>query len=93
MLDHFLLLVLYHYIEKEAAPKMEDSEAPEEANAVLFVEWLDFPVYITHWILEEAGNIFKRSPPLGVVTGFLCLSYEFAEVAISVFSQSSNSMQ
>ena len=44
VLDHLLLLVLDHNVKKEAAPKMEDGEAPKEANAVLSVERLYLPV-------------------------------------------------
>ena len=44
VLDHLLLLVLDHNVKEETAPKMEDGEAPKEANAVLSVERLYLPV-------------------------------------------------
>ena len=72
---------------------MENCETPKEANAVLSVERLDLPVQVAHWVLEEAGNVLERSPPLRLVTRLLCHIYELAEVAISVFSQSSNHIE
>jgi len=89
VLDHLLLLVLDHNIEKETAPKMEDNHTPEETDTVLSVERLHLPVHVAEGILEEAGNVLERSPSLGLVTRFLGVVDEFAEVAIGVLGQSS----
>ena len=89
VLDHLLLLVLDHNIEKETAPKMEDNHTPEETNTVLSVERLHLPVHVAEGVLKEASDVFESSPSLGLVTGFLGVVHEFAEVAIGVLGQSS----
>ena len=86
---HLLLLVLHHGPKKEAAPQVEDYQAPDEAHAVLIMERLTLPVGIAEWVFEEAGDVLERSPFLRVVTGLLGLVYELSEVTISVFSESS----
>ena len=68
VVDHPLLLVLDHSVEKEAAPEMEDDHAPEESHAILPMEWLCFPVDIAQGVLEEASDVFERSPSLGIIT-------------------------
>ena len=86
---HLLLLVLHHDIEKEAAPQVEDDEAPDEAHAVLIMETFSLPVGIAEWVFEEAGDVLERSPFLRVVTGLLGLVHKLSKVAISVLSESS----
>ena len=86
---HLLLLVLHHDVEKEAAPQVEDDEAPDEAHAVLIMKAFSLPVGIAEWVFEEAGDVLERSPFLRVVTGLLGLVYELSKVTISVLSESS----
>ena len=86
---HLLLLVLHHDIEKEAAPQVEDDEAPDEAHAVLIMEAFHLPVGIAEWVFEEAGDVLERSPFLRVVTGLLGLVHKLSKVTISVLSESS----
>ena len=86
---HLLLLVLHHDVEKEAAPQVEDDEAPDEAHAVLLMEAFSLPVGIAEWVFEEAGDILERSPFLRVVTGLLGLVHKLSKVTISVLSESS----
>ena len=93
VLDHLLLLVLDNDIEEEAAPKVEDHEAPHEANAVLLVEGIHFPVEVSVWILDEASDVLEGSPSLRVVSWLLGIVHEFAEVAISVLGQRSKHKQ
>ena len=47
VLNHSLLLILYHDPEKETVPKMPGYHAPKETNTVLLVERIDLPVEIT----------------------------------------------
>ena len=86
---HLLLLVLHHDVEEEAAPQVEDDEAPNEAHAVLIMETFSLPVGIAEWVFEEAGDVLERSPFLRVVTGLLGLVHELSKVTISVLSESS----
>jgi len=89
VLDHALLLVFDQNIEEETAPKMEDDQAPEETNAVRFVEWLRLPVHVGKGILEEASDVLERSESLGLITRFLSLVHKLAEITISVLCESS----
>ena len=86
---HLLLLVLHHDVEKEAAPQVEDDEAPDEAHAVLLMEAFSLPVGIAEWVFEEAGDVLERSPFLRVVAGLLGLVHKLSKVTISVLSESS----
>ena len=90
VVNHPLLLVLDHSVEKEAAPEMEDDHAPEESHAVLPMEWLCFPVDIAQGVLEEASNVFERSPSLGIVTRLFSVVDKFEKVAISILGQGSS---
>ena len=89
MLNHLLLLVLDHNVEKEAAPQVEDNHAPKESDTVLLVEWIDLPVDITEGVFDGACNVLERSPSLGAVSWLLGVVHEFSEITISVLSQSS----
>ena len=86
---HLLLLVLHHDVEKEAAPQVEDDEAPDEAHAVLIMKAFSLPVGIAEWVFEEAGDVLERSPFLRVVAGLLGLVHKLSKVTISVLSESS----
>ena len=87
---HPLLLVLDHGVEKEAAPEMENDHAPEETHAVLPVEWLCFPVDVAQGVLEEASDVFERSPSLGIVTRLFSVVDKFSKVAVSILGQGSS---
>ena len=89
VLNHLLLLVLDHNVEKEAAPQVEDNHAPKESDTVLLVEWIDLPVDITEGVFDGACNVLERSPSLGAVSWLLGVVHEFSEITISVLSQSS----
>ena len=89
VVTHLLLLVLHHDPEEEAAPQVEDDQAPDEAHAVLIMEGFSLPVGIAERVFEEAGDILERSPFLRIVTGLFGLVYELSKVTISVLSESS----
>ena len=89
VVNHLLLLVLHHDVKEEAAPQVEDDQAPDEAHAVLSMETLTLPVHVPKRVLKEAGDILERSPFLRIVTGLLGLVHELSKVAISVLGQSS----
>ena len=63
---------------------MEYYHAPKETNTVLSVEWLHFPVQIAHGVLEEASDVFERSPSLSVVSRLLSVVDELEKVAVGV---------
>ena len=62
---------------------MEHKKAIHEANAILRVEWIDFPISVADGILEEACDVLEGSPFLRVVSWLLHGVNEFAKVAIS----------
>ena len=47
------------------------------------MEWLDLPVSIPNWVLEEASNVFEGSPLLSIVSWLFHCVYELAEISIS----------
>lgn len=69
---------------------MENEEAPNETDAVLLVEWLNLPIKITEWVLEEASNIFECSPLLCHIARLSCGIHELSEITISFLGKSSN---
>ena len=89
VLDHPLFLILDHDVEEEGGPEVEDNHAPHETNAILSVEGLRLPVEVADWVLEEAGDVFERSPSLRVISWLLRIVDELEEVSISVLSQGS----
>ena len=89
VLNQLLLLVLDHHVEEEAAPKVEDDEAPHDTNTVLGKEWVHLPVDVTERVLHKASDVLESSPSLCFIAGFLCAVDELAEVAISVLGQRS----
>ena len=62
---------------------MEDQKAVHETNTVLGMEWVNLPVGVSDWVLEEASNVFEGSPLLGIVSWLFHCVYEFAEIAVS----------
>ena len=89
VLDELLLLVLDHHVEEEAAPEVEDDEAPHDTNAVLGEERVHLPVNVTERVLHKASNVLESSPSLCLIAGLLGAIDELAEVAISVLGQRS----
>ena len=89
VLDELLLLVFDHHVEEEAAPEVEDDEAPHDTNAVLGEERVHLPVDITERVLHKASNVLESSPSLCLIAGLLGAIDELAEVAISVLGQRS----
>ena len=83
VLKHLFLLVLYQDPEKEGLVEMEDQNCIHEAETVLIVEWLNLPVSVSDWILEEASDVFEGSPFLRIVSWLLHGVNELAKVAIS----------
>jgi flagellar motor component MotA len=53
------------------------------------VERLHLPVDVAEGVLEEASDVLKGSPSLGLVTALLGLVDKLAEVAVRVLGQSS----
>lgn len=68
---------------------MEDEEEPEETDAVLLNEWLNLPVKIAEWVLEEPGNVLEGSPLLSHIARLPCGSDELSEITISLLGKSS----
>ena len=82
MLDHLLLLMFDQHPEEERLIEMECKNRVHEAEAVLIVEWLNLPVSVSNWILEEASDIFKGPPFLSIISWlFRCVS-EFGQISI-----------
>ncbi len=89
VLNHLLLLVLYHDVEEEGLVQVEDQAAPHESDAVLFVEGAKLPVGIANWVFEEASDVLESSPLLGVVAGLLGVQDELGEVTIGLLGKRS----
>jgi hypothetical protein len=68
---------------------MEDQEQPDEADAVLLHQGLNFPVDITEWVLEEPSDILECSPLLSHITRLPCGLNKLSEIAISLLCESS----
>ena len=68
---------------------MEPKADPHETDSVGLMEGLSLPVYVTSGVLEETSNVFKRSPFLGLISGFLEVSNKFVEVTVSLFCEGS----
>jgi len=47
---------------------MPDEKAPNESDSVLVVKWLNFPVDIAEWVLEESSDILECSPLLSHIS-------------------------
>jgi len=87
MFDHLFLLVLNHNVEKEALVQMENKADPHEADTVLLVEDFSFPVGVCHGVFEEPCDVLECSPFLGLITGFLVVLNELAEITIGLTSE------
>ena len=72
---------------------MEYEKAIHQTDAVLSMEWIDLPVGVTEWILEESSDVFERSPLLCIVSWLLHCVDKLAEVSISGFHQRSKVKQ
>ena len=68
---------------------MEGQQGVDESEAVLSVERLNLPVGVSHWVLEEASNIFERSPFLGIVSWLHSSIHPLCEVAVGGLHQGS----
>ena len=82
VLKHLFLLVLYQDPEKEGLVEMEDQNCIHEAETVLIVEWLNLPVSVSDWILEEASDVFEGPPFLWIVSWLFRCVDEFGQVSI-----------
>ncbi len=89
MINHAFLLSFDQHPDKEGLVQVEDEAAVHEADAVLCMERVDFPVSVSNWILEEARYVFERSPFLCVVSWLFHCVNKLAKVAISGLHQSS----
>ena len=89
-LIHTTLTVLDHYPEEEGLVQVEDQEQPDETDAVLLNQGLNFPVKITEWVLEETRNVLECSPFLGHIARLPGGSNEFSEITISLLCKGSN---
>ena len=83
------LTVLYHDPEEERLVEVENKEKPDETDTVLLNQWLNFPVEVTEWVLEEASNIFECSPLLSHIARLSCGSDKLSEVTISLLGKGS----
>ena len=70
---------------------MEGKKGVDESEAILSVEWLNLPVSVSNWVLEETSNVFERSPFLGIISWFHSSVDPFSEITISGFHKRSNS--
>ena len=75
--------MLYQDPEKEGLVEMEDKNRIHKAETVLIVEWLNLPVSISEWILEESSNVFKGSPFLSIISWLFHRVDELSEITIS----------
>ena len=69
--------------------KVEGKKSVDESEAILSVEWLNLPVSVSNWVLEETSNVFERSPFLGIVSWFHSSVDPFSKVTISRFHKRS----
>ena len=68
---------------------MEDQQQPDETDSVLLHEWLDFPIDVTVWVLEETSDVLECSPFLGHVARLSCGSNELSKVTVCLLSKGS----
>ena len=68
---------------------MEDQQDPEETDAVLLVERLNFPVEVSKRIFEESSDVLECSPFLCHVTWLSSCDNKLSEITISFLSKSS----
>jgi len=89
MVDHLFLLILDHHPDDEGLVKVEDQKAVHESNTVLGMEWVNLPVGISDWVLEEASDVFEGSPLLCIVSWLFHCVYKLAEITVGGLHQSS----
>ena len=89
MLNHLFLLILDHHPDEEGLVEVEDQEAVHESNTVLRMEYVNLPVGVSDWVLEEASNVFEGSPLLCIVSWLFHCVYELAEISICLLHQCS----
>ena len=90
VLNQFLLLILDQDVEDEGGVEMVAKEDPHEADTILGVQGLYFPVDVTHGVLEEASDILKSTESLGIIAGFLHVLHELSEVTVGFLGQSTS---
>ena len=89
---HLLLLVLHHGVEEERLVQVEGEGHPHEADAVLLVERVHLPVGVAEGVLEETGDVLKRSPFLRLVSGLLDVRDKLHEVTVGFFLEGSKQL-
>ena len=85
----YTLTVLDHDPEEERLVEVEDQQDPEETDAVLLVEGLNFPVEVTKRIFEESSDVLEGSPLLCHITRLSCGNNKLSEITISLLSECS----
>ena len=83
------LTVLDHDPEQERLIQVEDQQHPEEADAVLLVKGLNFPVEVSEWILEESSDVLEGSPFLCHIARLSCRDNKLSEITVSLLGKSS----
>ncbi len=68
---------------------MEDEQEPDEADTVLLLERLNFPIEIAEGVLEESCNILEGSPLLCHITRLSGCSNKLSEVTVGFLGKSS----
>ncbi len=68
---------------------MPHEEHPHHTNPVLLMEWLDLPIHVGCWVLEESSYVFESSPFLGHVSGLSSSLNKLREIPISFLGQGS----
>ena len=85
----YTLTVLNHDPEEERLVEVEDQQDPEETDAVLLVEGLNFPVEVTKRIFEESSDILESSPFLCHIARLSCGNNELSEITVSLLCEGS----
>ena len=62
---------------------------PNQADSILLVERIQFPIGVADWIFVESGNVFECYPLLSVVSWLLGVEHELGEISVSFLGQSS----
>ena len=66
---------------------MEDQQHPEEADAVLLMKWLNFPVEVSKRIFEESSDILESSPFRCHIARLSCGNNELSEITVSLLCE------
>ena len=70
---------------------MESQQGVDESEAILSMEWLNLPVSVSNWVLEEASDVFERSPFLGIVSWLHSSVDPFSKITIGGLHERSDS--